>query len=256
MTTTLFTAPRTLLQMIATGAVFVSGFSANALPTTASPLTVSPAQDATSLFFEDYTWCDAKMLGEFWGEGPGNAKVSAGKLLQDGDYQTVESKLTAARDYYGGQGLCNYTDEGFSYEDMVVVAEYWDVSVTEAKTTIADKLEWGLPGVAHDIVEMAYAEQSHYDPTAIVETIAFENLNRDGHTLGYFVQRADGLWVELTAAGEEIFYFNEIERDPLVVTLFDASRNMEIHLDYHFNQIQYRYSSDPGAPQPLYAMGF
>ncbi|MGR3277965.1 hypothetical protein ACSYAD_22980 [Acaryochloris marina NIES-2412] len=34
-------------------------------------------------FFQNYSWCDAQMLGKFWGIAPGTAKVDAGQMLQN-----------------------------------------------------------------------------------------------------------------------------------------------------------------------------
>ena len=235
---------RILGQASLTGAVLFSSLNGVVKP-------ASAVEPANVRFFQDYSWCDAQMLGEFWGIGPGNAKFDAGHLIQNGQQSVVETKLSAARQYYSGQGLCNFSNEGYSYDDMVAVADYWQVSVYDAKISINNKLEAGYHRAAQDVVQNARQYAQHQE-----QSVAFERLSRDGQPLGSFSKQSDGTWVELSASGAPRFSFREVERNPLVTTLVDESRGVEIRLDYHFHQIQYRLTSDQRAPQALYAMSF
>ncbi len=192
------------------------------------------------------------MLGKFWNIGPGDAKFDAGEMLQNGEQYLVETKLSYAREEFSGQGLCDFRSEGFDYDDMVAVADYWQVSVGQAKTSINNKLEWGFQQAAHDVVQDARQFVSAYR----TERIALQSLNRDGNTLGYFVRNSDGSWVEQSVSGENLFFFREVDHNPLVTTLLDDSRGVEIQLDHHFSQVRYKLASDSGAPQALYAMSF
>ena len=137
-------------QASVTGVVVFSGL--------ASAIRPADAVASNVRFFQDYSWCDAQMLGQFWGIGPGDAKVDAGQMLQNGEQYLVEDKLSYARQDYSGQGLCNFSNEGYSYDDMVAVAEYWQTSVFEAKTGINNKLEAGLHRTAREVVQSA----NHY----------------------------------------------------------------------------------------------
>jgi hypothetical protein len=107
-------------------------------------------------FNAGYGYCDAQMLGEFWGLNPVQAKMLAGKGLLGyrGFARNIPSKLTAARRQYAGRGVCNYNSD-FSYEDAVALAAYWKTSVATAKASLTNKLESGNLPLAKQVVSEA-----------------------------------------------------------------------------------------------------
>lgn len=247
------TVMKAISKVTLTGLVLLSGM--NVVSQSASAYSTREALDA--YFNEGHGYCDAQMLSKYWNaSGPGEAKTIAGaKILSfasQGDYSGVNPILANARQQYAGQGICSFSSD-FSYKDAVAVAEYWGTSVYEAKTSLGNKLEAGLLQQARQLVSTAHSFQAN---VAEKKSIAFESLNRDGTTLGYFVEKSNGRWVEISASGQERFSFREVDRNNLVTTLRDDSRGVEIRLDFHFNQIQYKLTHASGAPTPLYAMSF
>ena len=235
---------RLLGQASLTGAVLMSGFAFS------KP---AAAISANVRFFQDYSWCDAQMLGKFWDISPGDAKFDAGDMILDGEQYLVENKLTYARQRYSGQDLCSFSNEGYSYNDMVAVADYWQTSVFEAKTAINNKLEAGFHRQARYVVQNA-RQQVNLFPGAR-QVITFENLNRNGVTLGYLVENADGSWVEKSADGQDQFSFRLRVKDHLGLILRDDSRNVELSLRWpgkaNDNTIGY---STGGSYTPLYSI--
>ena len=232
---------RLLGQAAVTGAVLMSSFALS------KP---AAAISANVRFFEDYSWCDAQMLGKFWEITPDDAKFDAGDMILDGEQYVVEDKLTYARQEYSGQGLCHFSYEGYSYDDMVAVADYWQTTVFDAKTSINNKLEAGLHREARDVVESARQVADLFP--AARQVIVFENLSRNGVTLGYLVERADGTWVEKSANGQDQSFFRLRLQDHLGLILRDDSRGVELWLG-NDNTIQYTAA---GAAEltPLYAI--
>ena len=232
---------RLLGQASLTGAVLMSGFAFS------KP---AAAISANVRFFQDYSWCDAQMLGKFWDISPGDAKFDAGDMILDGEQYLVENKLTYARQRYSGQDLCSFSNEGYSYNDMVAVADYWQTSVFEAKTAINNKLEAGFHRQARYVVQNA-RQQVNLLPCAR-QVITFENLNRNGVTLGYLVENPDGTWVEKSADGQDQSFFRLRLNDHLGVILRDDSRGVELWLG-NDNTIQYT-AGGASELRPLYAI--
>ncbi len=79
-----------------------------------------------------YTYCDAKLLATFWGEGVGKAKMDAGRKLELGNRRYVNDKLRSARTYAASRGVrCTFADANnptYSYNDAVSLARYWGMN--------------------------------------------------------------------------------------------------------------------------------
>ncbi len=107
-------------------------------------------------FNAGYGYCDAQMLGAFWGTTPASAKLLAGKGLLgwQGFARNIPSKLSAARREYTGRGICNYTSD-FSYDDAAALATYWNVPIAQAKDSLTSKLESGNFRLAKRVVSEA-----------------------------------------------------------------------------------------------------
>ena len=92
-----------------------------------------------------YDYCDAVLLAGMWGETEvGEAKAAIGRLLSDHGDALVESKLSMARqsaleNLDDRQLRCSYSDIGFSYEDAVVLGDYWGIDSWDAKLRIEEK---------------------------------------------------------------------------------------------------------------------
>lgn len=101
-----------------------------------------------------YEYCDAVILGDWWGESVDDAKVTIGRKLGWGNAHIVESDLGSAR----GEGLrCDFHDTGFVYEDAEAVAHLWGVSIDDAKAALAEKVSTGWRGLAEEVVAEAHS---------------------------------------------------------------------------------------------------
>jgi Mannan-binding protein len=107
-------------------------------------------------FNAGYGYCDAQMLGKFWNTNPGSAKSLAGKGLLGlrGFSRNISNKLASARQQYAGRGVCDYSSD-FSYDDAVALANYWQVPIATAKTSLTGKLESGNLALAKQVVAEA-----------------------------------------------------------------------------------------------------
>jgi hypothetical protein len=73
------------------------------------------------------------------------------------------------------------------------------------------------------------------------------------NTLGRFIQSAPSAWLEQNTDKLTTFSFQESYRDEWSVYLFDPSRNVNIAIDLHLNQVKYRDLSSPDY-RKLYAI--
>ena len=134
-------------------------------------------QDILNAYFNaGYGYCDAQMLGTFWGITPADAKLRAGKGLLGyrGFLTNISSKLTRSRQLYAGRNVCSYNSD-FSYEDAVAVAAYWQVPVSQAKARLTAKLESGNLRTAKQ--EVAQANRSRRQTTTPSANYQTEVLN-------------------------------------------------------------------------------
>ena len=65
-------------------------------------------------------------------------------------------------------------------------------------------------------------------------------LSFSGHYLGQYIDIGHGSWTETNTHGQETFAFQELSRSEWTVNLYDASRNVYIHLDLRNNVIKYK----------------
>lgn len=101
-----------------------------------------------------YQYCDAVILGEFWGQSVGEAKTLIGRKLGWGNGDIVASDIAQARSR--GQ-RCSFADTGFSYSDAEAVSLLWGSDVADAKSAIADKVSVGNRNQADQLVAQARA---------------------------------------------------------------------------------------------------
>ncbi|MCB1601836.1 MAG: hypothetical protein KDI60_07380 [Xanthomonadales bacterium] len=87
-----------------------------------------------------YTYCDAVVLGQYWGEATEDAKGRIGRKLGWGDDDILVQEANQAR----SNGLqCSFADTEFTYDDAEVLAKYWKISVDEAKAGLTKKASRG-----------------------------------------------------------------------------------------------------------------
>ncbi|ANV88579.1 MULTISPECIES: hypothetical protein [Cyanophyceae] len=79
-----------------------------------------------------YTYCDAQVLGNYWGESAGNAKVRIGMILL-GEISSPnqlsadqrQARQVAVDRLWSSQQLCFFDQKGLTYDDAVDLANYW-----------------------------------------------------------------------------------------------------------------------------------
>lgn len=124
-------------------------------------LSVQPAMadDELDRFFSaGYTYCDAVVLGQFWGESGYEAKITVGRKIGWGNESIVQENAAEAR----GNGLrCTFADTEFSYDDAEVLAKYWEVSVDQAKAALTEKASHGMTAVGKVVVGDARAQEGY-----------------------------------------------------------------------------------------------
>lgn len=102
-----------------------------------------------------YQYCDAVVLGNYWGWEVWDAKVAAGRMLSEGQANALARDVRAARQ----QGhRCSFDDTGLSYDDAEAVAALWGVDVDDAKAALADKYSTGYVALAHQVVAEAHSQ--------------------------------------------------------------------------------------------------
>lgn len=113
------------------------------------------APEAVAVFLnKGYTYCDARLVAASWNLEPYQAKVEIGsKILALGTGAAEETVGLLRREAPPGF-RCSYTDEGYTYDDMVALSRYWNETVEETKTIVENKLLWGL----NENIQLALAE--------------------------------------------------------------------------------------------------
>jgi len=112
-----------------------------------------PEEQAARANFEafesaSYTYCDAKLLANYWGKEIMDSKIRAGGKLLQGQRQALEKTLKQARkgakqqQQKTKQPVCQYdTVGGYTYDDAVLLAQDWGKpSAWEAKLKIEQLL--------------------------------------------------------------------------------------------------------------------
>jgi hypothetical protein len=101
-----------------------------------------------------YVYCDAVILGSYWGESVDEAKATIGRKIGWGNDEVLATDLQSAID--NGE-RCSFADIEFVYEDAEALAQLWGVSVDDAKAALADKVSTGYTELAQQVVAQAHA---------------------------------------------------------------------------------------------------
>jgi hypothetical protein len=82
-----------------------------------------------------YTYCDAKMLADYWGQSPVEAKARIGRklLAGQGGISVLEQFVASARvqalsRLQSQPELCFFEEKGYTYDDAVALARFWGKS--------------------------------------------------------------------------------------------------------------------------------
>lgn len=88
-----------------------------------------------SYFASGYMFCDAKLVGDFWGQDIGETKMALGNKIINGYGEVIEEILQNARN---AGHACDWTDTGYSYEDAEALAGVWSLETPyDAKLRVA-----------------------------------------------------------------------------------------------------------------------
>ncbi|MBX3431284.1 MAG: toll/interleukin-1 receptor domain-containing protein [Hyphomonadaceae bacterium] len=95
------------------------------LPTSTRRDVQVPGDEFATYFQSGYVYCDAKLLGAFWGQGIGEAKATVGWKILNGLGQNVPAILQHARN---AGHTCEWTDTGHTYSDAERLAAAWGMN--------------------------------------------------------------------------------------------------------------------------------
>jgi hypothetical protein len=88
-----------------------------------------------------YNYCDARILGEFYGRDAYGGKILIGTKIRNGIGTNVPVILDEART---AGYACEWADTGYSYQDAQVLASVWGYDeIYEAKLRAAELFTWG-----------------------------------------------------------------------------------------------------------------
>lgn len=101
-----------------------------------------------AFFNSKYNSCDTKLLSQYWGQSILETKARIGRkvLWGDGGIPYLEQYLVDARiqAIRGESSNCNFTHDGYTYEDAVALSQFWgESSPSEAKLRIEKNLMLG-----------------------------------------------------------------------------------------------------------------
>jgi hypothetical protein len=93
-------------------------------------------EKAISIFSASvFTYCDAKLISNFYSQGIWQSKIDIGQMVFYGDGPSVTDKLRTSRQS-GNQ--CDWSDTGYSYNDAQPIAAAWGLrGVDEAKSKMS-----------------------------------------------------------------------------------------------------------------------
>lgn len=143
------------------------------VPQLASAAKVHALEDAVDAYYNnDHGYCDAQMLSAYWGKSTYQAKAKAGDMILDGQDDDLQYSLTQARRRHADQVNCWYSNDGFNYEDAVAVANYWNMSIGDAKAALGTKLEHGNLSTVRQVVTAAHQYAADETYSADEENLA------------------------------------------------------------------------------------
>ncbi len=130
---------------------------------TASVLLAQTEIEELDAFFSygEYTYCDAKMLGNYWGLSLIEAKALIGRKVLWGDtgiallkQYFVDAQVKALSEY--DNNICYFTENGYTYDDAVALADFWgERNPWEAKLRIQRNFILGNDQIVEEALRLA-----------------------------------------------------------------------------------------------------
>ncbi len=94
-------------------------------------------------FSSDYGYCDALKIARVWGTDVGSAKTVIGQKIAGGLTDLADADIAST----ASTVQCSWVDTGLDFNDANILADFWGVSVGEAKLkATAYTSEWGNRG--------------------------------------------------------------------------------------------------------------
>ncbi|MGE3306076.1 MAG: hypothetical protein AB7I52_08910 [Rhizobiaceae bacterium] len=96
----------------------------------------SAADPSTTFLNEGFNWCDAVLIGAYWGMGASEAKAGAGQKIID---RGKDGKKAVKQIIKEGRKVaqCQWEDTGHSFEEAELLGAYWSISTGDAKAKVA-----------------------------------------------------------------------------------------------------------------------
>lgn len=113
-------------------------------PGAQQPVTYTDNQAYSKYFNNGYNYIDAKVLANYWGGSPSQAKVRLGRKMlnfgpQDGRYHIGQARSRATQGDFWNWPV-SFTDGNYSYNDAVILGNYWGGGPSNAKMKLARNL--------------------------------------------------------------------------------------------------------------------
>lgn len=100
--------------------------------------------------FSDYTYCDAKLVGNVWSMTPYEGKIQIGMKIVGGFDENLGPLLSSAR----RQGYaCEWADTGLSYDNAEDLAGVWGITTWDAKARAARMFTMGQSTRIRELLE-------------------------------------------------------------------------------------------------------
>lgn len=103
----------------------------------------------------EYNYCDAFVLGELWDTDSWDGKITIGYKLINGYQDVLQESMTEARiQAVQNNTLCDWRWE-FAFEDVDLLASYWDTTLDDSKARVSTKLTYGDHKLVRDLLAKA-----------------------------------------------------------------------------------------------------
>jgi hypothetical protein len=215
---------RSLVAVLVLGLPVVAGAQPKA--EAVAPPTAKPAvkvEDPTSTFLkqEKYTYCDVKILAEYWKTSTKEAKATAGSKLQANATPVLDSALDQAR--AATKLKCTYLEGGFTFKDVQKLSKLWHLSTAEAKSTIELKLMHGTSIYLKEEIRNSAAQEN--DPYSVFSNQA-KYTYCDARMIG-------NLWGKSMAEGKKAIGQKLVAKNTKGLTklVADARKNAKKNVD-------------------------
>jgi hypothetical protein len=215
---------RSLVAVLVLGLPVVAGAQPKAEavpPPQAKPAVKVEDPTATFLKQEKYTYCDVKILSEYWKTSAKDAKARIGGKIQAGADDLLRKEIYAG--WQSTKQKCSYVDGGFTFKDVQKLAKLWHITVAESKSTIESKLKSGSSIYLKEEIRNSAAQEN--DPYSV-----FSNQTKytycDARMIG-------NLWGKSMAEGKKAIGQKLVAKNTKGLTklVADARKNAKKNVD-------------------------